>query len=136
MSLVYSNEIEESRRRVAPVDAVATLAVRREDATWDGALDAFARLLADVEARLAAGDWDDAAEHLAGEVTPPDLREAPSPEQVAIGQRLLARAEEVTAELAQAMSETRRELEVLGRRRVAAAGYLASDGAHESGAAH
>ena len=125
MSPVYTDAIEESRRRVAPVDAVATLAVRREDATWDGALDAFARLLADVEARLAAGDWDDAAERLAGEATLPSPPEPPSPEQVAAGQRLLARAEEVTAELAEAMTATRRELDELGRRREAAAGYLA-----------
>gem|GEM_PF-6343056 len=125
MSPVYTDAIEESRRRVAPVDAVATLAVRREDATWDGALDAFARLLADVEARLAAGDWDDAAERLAGEATLPSPPEPPSPEQVAAGQRLLARAEEVTAELAEAMTATRRELDDLGRRRDAAAGYLA-----------
>jgi len=125
VSPVYTDAIEESRRRVAPVDAVATLAVRREDATWDGALDAFARLLADVEARLAAGDWDDAAERLAGEATLPSPPEPPSPEQVAAGQRLLARAEEVTAELAEAMTATRRELDDLGRRRDAAAGYLA-----------
>ncbi len=125
MSPVYTDAIEESRRRVAPVDAVATLAVRREDATWDGALDAFARLLADVEARLAAGDWDDAAERLAGEATLPSPPEPPSPEQVAAGQRLLARAEEVTAELAEAMTATRTELDDLGRRREAAAGYLA-----------
>ena len=125
MSPVYTDAIEESRRRVAPVDAVATLAVRREDAGWDGALDAFARLLADVEARLAAGDWDDAAERLAGEATLPSPPEPPSPEQVAAGQRLLARAEEVTAELAEAMTATRRELDDLGRRREAAAGYLA-----------
>ena len=125
MSPVYTDAIEESRRRVAPVDAVATLAVRREDATWDGALDAFARLLADVEARLAAGDWDDAAERLAGEATLPSPPEPPSPEQVAAGQRLLARAEEVTAELAEAMTATRAELDDLGKRRDAAAGYLA-----------
>ncbi len=121
--------VQEPRRRVAPVDAVATLAVRREDASWDGALDAFARLLADVEARLASGDWDAAAERLAGEATPPTPPEAPTPAQLATGQRLLARAEEVTAELAEAMTETRRELGELDRRREAAAGYLAQSAA-------
>lgn len=127
MSTVYTDAVEEQRRRVAPVDAVAPLAVRREDASWDGALDAFARLLADVEARLASGEWEDAAGRLGGEAVLPSPPEAPTAEQVAVGQRLLARAEEVTAELAEAMTATRAELDGLGKRRSAAAGYLAND---------
>lgn len=124
--------IEPVRRRgaddvVQAVTASAELGVTRHRASWDAVLGDFAATLDEVQRRLAAGAWEDAAEALADAgVGQPDAQ--PTPDQIETGAWLLERSRAVQAQLAQAMESTRAELSTFGRRREAAAGYLMQSG--------
>lgn len=117
---------ERAQRAVTGVRAAAETGARPPEG-WDGALSRFEALLTDIEQRLAAEDWETAAEELARhELDPPE--EEPDEAERERARELIEYANDVQRRLSEAMTVTRDELAGLGRRREAAAGYLRNAG--------
>lgn len=92
--------------------------------TWQEALDAFERMLDDIDAQLDNDDWDDAVPQ---PVARP-IAVAPTAAEELRLHELLGRARACQARLSVELATTQTELDGMGKRRRAATSYTQGDG--------